>query len=310
MNITNYTKKIFLSDEISCIGICAPASGVDEKDLYPAISFFEENGIKVKCSPNLYSKDRFLAGSDSERATQLMDLFVDDEVQAIFSARGGYGSLRILDKLDYSVIKKNKKPFFGFSDTTALQLALLSKARLPTVSGITLAYDVKSEGIDQDIVNSAKKCLVGGKYSLQGVSYGDGIVEGTLVGGCLSLITPLLGTDYLPDFRDSILLLEDVGEEPYKIDRMITQLYLADVFNIVKGVVIGRFKDCVAKDEADGTIKDVLYDMLDKIPEGKPVLMGVEYSHNLNRKVLPIGGDVVLDADNGMLFVEGVSLYS
>lgn len=305
----NFTKENFLNDNIKCVGIVAPSSSVEENDIQNAISFFESHGIKVKYNERLLDKERFLAGYDDVRASQIISLFVDKEVQAIFSACGGYGSIRLLDKLDYSLIKQNAKPFIGFSDTTALQLALLSKARLSSVSGMTLKRDFTKDGICEDISETIKKCLSGEHYLLTGTSYGSGVVQGKLIGGCLSLITPLLGTGYLPDFRDSILLLEDVGEEPYKIDRMITQLYLADIFNVVKGVVIGQFKDCIAKDKEDGTVYDVIEDMLNILPDNLPVLMDVEYSHHDFRKVLPIGGDVVVDADKGLLCVEGFSLY-
>lgn len=311
MNEIKITKENFLNNAISCVGICAPASGVDEQELSHAISYFKNLGIKVKYADGLYDKERFLGGIDEHRVRQLMDLFTDEEVQVIFAARGGYGSIRMLDLLDYKLIKKNKKPFVGFSDTTSLQLALWTKARLPSLSGITLAFDIDKDGIDAEIASSTKKCLSGEHYFVNGevARAGHGNVEGRLLGGCLSLVSSLCGTDYLPDFRDSILFLEDVSEEPYKIDRMLNQLHLADVFHVVRGVVIGKFKDCIAKDDKDGTIAEVMKDLLDRISDGTPVLMEAEYSHHKSRKVLPVGGNALLNVDEGRLDVEGFSLY-
>ncbi|MCK5297052.1 MAG: LD-carboxypeptidase [Alphaproteobacteria bacterium] len=278
------------------IGICAPSSWLETESLEKPVSYFESKGYRVKFSENIYSKERFLAGSDEARADALMKLFADDEVKAIFTARGGYGSARILDLLDYDIIRQNKKIFVGFSDSTALQLALLARAGLPSFTGMTVCNDLKTGQLSPLIEESLWNFFQDKPFSINNLTcLKKGKAEGILIGGCLSLVVSLLGTPYMPDVEGAVLLLEDVKEEPYKIDRMLTQLKLAGVFEKVSGVIFGQFKDCTAKDSTDGTVEQVIKETASYI--NKPVISDIKYGHGADRYVLPIGKKVAIDTD-------------
>ena len=253
--------------------------------------FFQKYDLKVKESKNLFSFERFLSGTDQERASDLMDLFTDKDVDMLCALKGGYGSARILDLLDYNVIADNKKPLMGFSDTTALQLALWAKVGLKSWTGLSPRRDVaKEEPIDKLLEKSFDLCLKGCSMSfeLQTLLPHKTKAKGILLGGTLSLVSELIGTPYQPDFNGTLLFLEDVMEEPYKIDRMLTQLRLAGVFEQVSGVIFADFYKCISSDDNDGTITEVLLDLAEKLPH-VPIWMGLPYGHSDTRTIVPIG---------------------
>lgn len=280
----------------ACIGITAASSPVDTEKMKAGIAWLKEQGFKVKEGAHLYKSDRYLAGSDKERAEDLMALFTDQDVDAIFMARGGYGSPRILPLLDYDIIRHHAKPLVGFSDTTALQLALLAKSNLMSYTGFLPHSDVEDGKIDPVIAHSLAACLEGKAQAIADIpALRAKKAEGTLIGGCLSLIAPLCGTPYLPDMTGAILLIEEVKEEPYKIDRKLTQLRLAGVFDQVAGVILGDFKDCISSDPADGEIGTVLSE-IPSYTKG-PVLANFPYGHGPSRHVLTIGGRVAIEPE-------------
>lgn len=283
------------------IRIVAPASpcvGLHKKDLEKIKSAFLKRGFDVIWSDAIFAQERFLAGSDDIRANDFNAAFADPRTDIVMALRGGYGSPRLLDKIDYNRIKKTPKPFFGFSDLTALQLALYAQSGLPGWTGFnanfllkplaqltkkTLPQALKNE----DMTFTKLKSLTGGH------------AQGTLIGGTLTLVETLIGTKYLPDMRGKILLLEEVGEEPYKIDRMLTHLRLAGVFDKIAGLVLGQWEKCVAKDKADGTVAQVLRDCFARA--AFPVIVDFPYGHKRNHVVLPVGTHAALDADAGTL---------
>ena len=254
-------------------------------------NFFAKYDLSVKESKNLFSYERFLSGTDQERASDVMDLFMDKDVDMLCALKGGYGSARILDLLDFDVISKNKKPLMGFSDTTALQLGLWAKTGLKSWTGLSPRRDVAKETpVDKLLEKSFEQCLKGGSMSLslQTLLPHKTQVQGTLIGGTLSLVSELIGTPYQPNFKGTLLFLEDVMEEPYKIDRMLTQLRLAGVFEQVSGVIFADFYQCLSSDDNDGTITEVLLDLAERLPN-VPMWMGLPYGHSDTRVILPIG---------------------
>ncbi len=241
------------------IALISPASPVSPNDVLEGKNFLEARGYDVIESPYLYDVERFLAGDDISRAKEFMWAWCQDGIDLIIAVRGGYGSQRILPYLDWNEIKKHNKLFFGFSDITALQLALLAKSNKPSYSGFVL---VGSEGQNrQGLIDIIEDTVKPAKY----------------VGGCLSLVCSLLGSEYLPSFTDSNILLEDVGEKPYRIDRMLSSLDLAGCFDGCNSVTFGSFKDCYSTDTQDGTIGDVLKYWQNKIT--KPVYLKTTYGH-------------------------------
>jgi muramoyltetrapeptide carboxypeptidase len=285
------------------VGIIAPASPVSRDRIAPAVSWLEACGYKVKVGDSVGQQDRFLAGTDEARAQDLMQMFIDDSVRAVLIARGGYGSSRVLDWVDWSTISGNPKPFVGFSDTTAFQLAMYAQSGMPSLTGFALGLDAAdgppNPGLDRDLNLALRE----GRFEpVNGLTH-TGRLKGTLIGGCLSLLTHLLGTRFFPNLDGRLLLLEDVGEKPYRVDRMLTQLLLTNVLESAGGVVIGTFHRCVGEDE-DGTIDEVLEDFGRRCP--CPVITGMPYGHGPTRRLLPTG--VGVDVREGTMTFEEISV--
>lgn len=276
------------------IAVVSPSSPVQAKQIQPGIEFLKANGFNINYGKHVYSQERFLAGTDIERATDIMDAFKNPEIKAIIATRGGQGSQRILPLLDYDFIQKNPKPLFGFSDTTALQLGLFKKAGLVSYTGFTLSI-CQSNQIKKTLLNT----LLGKPYEISsGIKVNSGTCQGPLLGGNLTLLTNLMGTQYFPNFKNCILLIEDVAVEPYNIDGMLSQLHLAGIFNEVIGVVFGKFEQCNfnTKHKHQGNIYDVIDEWASIIKV--PCIKEFSYGHGKKNAVLPIGKDVILDADN------------
>ncbi|WP_454782810.1 S66 peptidase family protein [Legionella sp. WA2022007384] len=279
------------------IGVVSPSSPLRAKSIDEGINYLQDLGFKIAFGSHFKEEDRFLAGSDEHRAKDIMDFFKDPEVKAIIVSRGGQGSQRILPLLDYPIISNNPKILVGFSDTTALQLGILKRTGLISYSGYTLTLP-----FNPLLEKTFLSCIFNEDYTVQGGEMiHSGKIKGELVGGNLSLITSLIGTPYQPDFKNKILLLEDVATEPYNIDRMISHLHLAGILAQVSGIVFGQFENCISKDETEGTIDDVINEWAScfKIP----CLKNFPYSHGVNNCVLPIGSLVTLDASSRSLHI-------
>lgn len=276
------------------IGLVSPSSPVSENEIESGMKFLKSHGFKIKLAKHIYSSERFLAGTDAERASDLMDFFKDPEIKAIIATRGGQGSQRLLPFLDYDLIKKNPKKLIGFSDTTALQLGLFKMSGLISYTGYTLTVH-HSRLVEKTLVSS----LFDEKYKIsRGTTVHTGKCRGLLLGGNLTLLTNLMGTSYLPHFHNTILLLEDVGIEPYNIDGMLSQLDLAGIFNQVSGVIFGKFEKCKEKKahQGQGTVDDVINEWASKLKV--PCIKDFPYGHGKQNCILPIGNSIILNADN------------
>lgn len=276
------------------IAIVAPSGHVPEDGLTTATAYLSGRGYNVVSRTTPGRRDRFMAAPDAQRATDLMEAFCDTSIDAIFAARGGYGSGRLLDRLDYTQIAVTPKPLVAFSDGTALQLALLARAGLVSYTGTSIFPELKDGAPDSLIAETLWPLLRGDGVTVPCSQVRrDGVAAGPLIGGCLSLVVSLLGTGYLPDMTGAILLLEDVNEPPFRIDRMLTQLRHAGVFADVAGVVFGQFRGCESKDPGDGTLDDVIEEVATWTDS--PVVSRLPYGHVTPRCVLPIGEQVSLD---------------
>lgn len=290
----NYVKPLPL-ERGDTIGIVSPSSPVEKNVLTQGIRYLEEKGFKIQFGKHVYDADRFLAGTDQDRAKDLMDFYRDPTIKAIFASRGGQGSQRLLPYLDIDVIRQHPKALVGFSDTTALQLGILSLTGIISYTGYTLTVEL-SELLD----GSLSSCLMGRPYTIEGGTVVHaGSAKGPLIGGNLTLLTALLGTPFQPDFKGAILLIEEVGIEPYHVDCMLSHLDLAGVFRQVAGIVVGQFEECVSKNKNDGTVTDVIQDWVSGL--SVPCLIDFPHGHGKMKSALPIGGMVVLNANEKVL---------
>jgi len=235
-------------------------------------------------------------------------MFKNKNVKAIFCVRGGYGSGRLLDKINYKLIKENPKIFVGYSDITALQLAIFSHTGLVTFAGPMPAVDFWQDEVSKfteenfwRLITSNKK--IGKLINPNGEGFyllAKGKTEGRLLGGNLALITSLMGTKYLPSFKNSILLLEDIGEPPYRVDRFLNQLRLGNILHDTSGIILGRFVDCYENDTSKKTLtlNQVITDYFEKL--NKPVIYNFKHGHISENISIPFGLKCNLNASRGI----------
>jgi muramoyltetrapeptide carboxypeptidase len=298
------------------IGIIAPASAPpDPKSIEASVSALNSLGFTIKLGRNVRQRWGFLAGSDRQRANDVMQMFANDHVRAIFCLRGGYGAARLLPLLDYRAIRAHPKIFIGYSDITSLHCALLIKCDLISFHGPMLASDfIHTDFPDfalQSFLRNVMQTSAPGAIS-QGYNQSTvevlrpGKASGRLLGGNLSILCATLGTPYQPSFKKTVLFLEEVDEVPYRLDRMLTQLLNAGLLQQVSGVAIGINKNC--KDpkanktkEYRQSAEDVFKERL--LPLKIPVVTGLPFGHTRNNATLPIGAVVTLDAYEGDLIV-------
>lgn len=285
------------------VAFIAPSCGLQGKDLSAAITYFKKIGLNVILAENLNQEYRYLAGTDKERAEVLNSLYANSDIKALFCIRGGAGATRMLEYLDYSLIKKNPKPIVGLSDSTALQNAVYTKTGGSSLTGFLPLYDFKENGISPTLATTLEKALFDEKhFAVSGKAFTTGKAKGVLIGGCLSVLTYLCGTPYFPDLKDKILLLEDVGEKTYKIDLMLTQLKQQKNFDKLKGIIFGAFTNCPAASPEDGVIADCIKDFTQSLTI--PVITDFAYGHIPEREILPIGTEVVLSASSKKCCIE------
>jgi muramoyltetrapeptide carboxypeptidase len=272
-----------------CVGIAAPASHIprgNEEFLHRGAERVQEMGFEIRYSPSLLKrKHLYLAGTDEERAQELMEMFLDPEVKAILCVRGGYGAQRIISYLDADRIRDHPKPLIGCSDITVLLIYLLQRCLVVPFHGPNVATRQFIEG-DAEMADALKDALT---TPLAGTEVActvlrEGEAHGEIIGGCLSCLVTTVGTPYAPDFHGKVLFVEDVDEPPYKIDRMLTHLKSAGILLGVKGVVFGQMPGC---DTEKGLLREVILDVLQDI-EG-PILFGFPSGHGARNLTIPLG---------------------
>ena len=289
------------------IGIISPASSTDEfTRVERGVKYLEGLGYRVKVGANVGKNHGYLAGTDKERVDDIHSMFKDKNVKAIFTVRGGYGAFRLLDKIDYRVVKNNPKIFVGYSEITSLQMAFLEKAGLMTFAGPMVAvdfYDEISSYTEEnfwEIITSNKKP---GKLKFpddQKLPYlQKGIASGRLIGGNLAVFAALLGTDYFPNLTGKILMIEDIGELPYRVDRLLNQLRLSGTFKKVKGIILGRFVDCHEHDPNKKTLTlgEVISDYVASLKI--PSIYTFPHGHIKDFVTIPFGLKVNINAAKG-----------
>ncbi|MDX2129876.1 MAG: LD-carboxypeptidase [Chloroherpetonaceae bacterium] len=294
------------------IGVIAPASPVSsEEKVTQAVKFLERLGFSVKFGANTLKTYGYLAGTDEERADDINSMFADKDVKAIFCLRGGYGTPRLLQLVNYRVIAKNPKILAGFSDITALSLAIYTKTGLITFSAPMIASDMAHpDDYTQENFWSmltekvAARCLRNfDAHVPQAVIAGES--TGKLIGGNFSLVSSLIGTPFLPQLNNAILLLEDIGEEPYRIDRMFSHLYNGGIFKKLNGLALGQFSDSEPDDDGPTlSMDEVISHYAKMLRKGKPAIQNLSYGHIRQKLTLPIGAKVLIKAYRGKINFE------
>jgi muramoyltetrapeptide carboxypeptidase len=279
------------------VGIIAPSGPVEQSEISEGLRLLESFPLKVALGGHLFDRVRYLAGGDYDRVYDLHEMFSDPEVKAIFCARGGYGSARLLEEIDFSVIRNNPKILVGFSDLTALLIALYKECGLVTIHGPTLTNlpnDKNWEHLSRLITTSQRP-----RISFQhGSVIKAGKARGTLLGGNLSTLCSLLETPYLPSFDGVILFIEEKGESPYRLDRMLTQLLLTNRLNGLAGLAIGQMVDCGREEE----VNSLLHERLGGLPA--PVATGLPVGHGGENISIPLGLPALFDTERMVLEIE------
>lgn len=300
------------------VGLITPASAAFEPaTIREGIETIQSLGFKVKTGKHITAKWGYLAGSDEDRVADLHRMFEDDEVRAIIALRGGYGSMRLLNLIDYDLIRKHPKIFIGYSDITALNLGLFHKTGLITFHGpvaISSFSQYTQEYFMKIITSPTPVGII--KHPQPGNPLRptahlrvitQGKATGRLIGGNLTIFTALLGTPFEVNMKDAILFLEETGEEPYDVDRMLTQLLLSGKLDQLAGIVFDKCENCKPGDYKPAfyntlSLEEILEDRLGKL--GCPVLFGLSLGHQADKPTMPIGIQATLDADRQALIFE------
>lgn len=276
------------------IGIIALSGVIDKEKLNFAINNLKRLGYNVKLSKNIFDTNRYLAGNDKDKVEELEKFFLDPKIDIIMAARGGYGAIRLIDKIDYNILKNHPKIFTGFSDVTALLLMIYKKIGMVTYHGLMATPDFGFDcEIDEFSFRQFQAAINDEELNLEGNKiYRDGEAEGIIWGGNLATLVSLCGTDFIPN-EDFIFFAEDLNEPVYKIDKMFTQLFNIKEFKkYCKGIVLGDFLDC-------GNEKwlEEFFVELSGIHQ-IPIVGGFKITHNRKKITIPIGKNVILSGAN------------
>ncbi len=292
------------------VAIIAPAGAVDDSRIEQCKEVLTRQGFRPIVDEDIKNRNGYLAGlNDQARANALVRAFANPEVKGVVCGRGGYGTMRILSLIDWEVLRAHPKFFCGFSDITGLHLAIRKETSMisyhggpmPRLADNTAANDWNDESFFNAITAAGPLGTVRGAKTGPCVeTLVGGVAEGILEGGNLTLLASLCGTRWQMNMNDCILLVEDISEAPYRIDRSLTQLHLSGVLQNVKGIVFGHSPTCEQGDGPDDfTLRGVIMDRLGSL--GVPLTYGYPCGHSEYRATLPVGARVRMDADRGTL---------
>lgn len=282
------------------IGIVAPASFTRFENVLEAKKNIEAMGYKVVLGKCTEKKWHSYAGTDEERASEINEFFADKNIDAIVCMRGGYGCNRLIELVDFELIRKNPKIFVGYSDITTLHMAINEKTGLVTfhgpmaVSNFTGDYNTDTYKNFVDLLSNPLEKREIKNFSKELEVISEGRASGRLVGGNLATLIATLGTEYDLDYSGKILFLEEIGERSYRVDRFLNQLKKHGVFEKVEGVILGDFKDCPPASENDMTLQEVFEDYFKNL--GKPVISNLESGHSEPMLTLPLGAMCEIDS--------------
>jgi muramoyltetrapeptide carboxypeptidase len=290
------------------VAVIAPASSAKLERIEQGVALLRARGFDVVTGEHAMGKEApYFSGTAAERLADLHAAFADREIKAIFTTRGGYGSNYLLEEIDLDLIRANPKPFFAYSDLTAVQTWLLDKVGLTAFHGPMVAADFcREDGVHEASFADA----VSGKLVQAGALEGlrilkPGCARGVVYGGCLSILTGSLGTPFAPQTEGKLLFLEDVGTKPYQIDRMLRQMVLAGKFDGVTGFVFGEMLECASPATSHDLIDQVILRVLDWF-DG-PIAIGLRSGHVSRSNVtLPMGirAEIVLEDEPRLTYLE------
>jgi muramoyltetrapeptide carboxypeptidase len=286
------------------IGICAPAGPVNPPRLHAAMDALRAAGYTVEASPSAFASHGLFSAPDEVRLCELENFFSRGDIDAVFCARGGVGSSRLLASLNARAVARSAKPFLGFSDITVLQWRLFQEGLITFSGPLAVEWDgsvnVRSQRRALDLLNGNANLDLCANVSRETwrVLQGRGKVVGRLLAGNLTMIATLLGTPFLPDMSGVLLAIEDVNEPAYRVDRLLFHLRNAGLLARIGGLLVGDL--CGPGEEENDA--DVMQSLLDATRDySYPVITGLPFSHGAERITLPIGARVELDADNAAL---------
>lgn len=278
------------------VGVVSLAAAVEQESLERGLGLLRSIGFRPRVSKRVLDRDDILAGSDRNRADELQAFFADPDIRAIFVARGGYGSGRILPLLDFEAIALTPKPLIGFSDITFLLNPIVDRARMVSFHGPMLALENEIQERHRLSFEHLRKLLTGeiDNFEMEAQqALHPGNAEGELMGGCLSIVSDMLGTPYAPNFNGKILFLEEVGERAYRIDRMLVQLRQAGALARCAGIVFGAIRPFGAEENEARMIHRFAAEQTAGL--GIPVLFGIDAGHFTNNLALPFGVPARID---------------
>jgi muramoyltetrapeptide carboxypeptidase len=296
------------------VGIVAPASATFQTvDIAIARESLEALGLKVKIGEHVLARHGYLAGGDRERAADINRFFADSSIRAVLPIRGGWGSSRVLPYLDYDVIRRNPKVMVGYSDITALHLAIQAKTGLVTFHGPNglgrwdawsldcfkrVLFAAEQVTMTNPTELSERNALAQTEHRVQTIT--PGTARGRLLGGNLTVLTTILGSPYVPSFEGAILFVEDVGEDLYRVDRMFTQLKLAGILERIRGFIFGTCAEC-GPGEGFGslTLEEIFADHIK--PLNIPAWFGAMIGHQMPQWTIPEGIEAEMDAAKGTI---------
>jgi muramoyltetrapeptide carboxypeptidase len=288
------------------IGVISPASPPhDSARIARGIDYLLSRGYRVRIGNGVGLRSGYFAGSDRVRLQDVHDMFEDEHVHAIFCTRGGYGSARLLQEMDYDLVQAHPKILVGFSDITALTMGLLARSGLISFAGPMVAAELADD--IPSLVETALWDMLSRPAMQRELELGSaartmraGRAEGPLVGGNLSVLCSLIGSSWLPSFDGAILFIEDIGERVYRIDRMLLQLKYAGILDRLAGIALGSFT-AIPESAADRALDEVFEEYF--LPLNIPVLHGLPFGHIREKITLPVGARVRLDAGKCTLTV-------
>lgn len=287
------------------IGIISPSGPYRDGQLEKALPFLKALGLNYKIGEHCHKRWGYLAGSDDERLADLHAMFADPDIKGIICARGGYGAARITDKIDFELLKNNPKILWGYSDITFLHTAIGQQNQVVTFHGPMLASDVAGDDFAElsakmflQLFEPTELCYDESISELHVVS--EGVATAELVGGNLSLLANSIGTPFEIETAGKLLFIEDIGEEPYRVDCMLNQLRQANKLDQLAGVVIGDFADAASTgDKPSLTLDEVFDDYFKDKPY--PVLKGFKIGHCQPHFAIPLGVEATLNTDDKTL---------